>query len=97
MSDDRQGQAPDDRTADAARRSKDRDEMGRRAPEPPLATRLGQIGVLGWIIVGPMLLGTWVGRLADRHFGTDIFFTAPLIMIGAGIGLWSAWKWMHRQ
>jgi len=26
-----------------------------------------------------------------------VFFSAPLLMIGAAFGLWSAWKWMHRQ
>ena len=30
-------------------------------------------------------------------FGTGIFFSAPLLMVGAAIGFWSAWRWMHRQ
>ena len=28
---------------------------------------------------------------------TGIFFTAPLIMLGAAVGMWTAWRWMHRQ
>jgi ATP synthase protein I len=83
--------------ADAARRSAEREEFGRRNPEPSLASRLGQIGILGWAVVVPMLLGVVVGRLADRHFESGIFFTAPAILLGAVIGFRSAWKWMHRQ
>ncbi|APZ51190.1 AtpZ/AtpI family protein [Salipiger abyssi] len=88
--------APDE-TARAARRSQERERLARETPEPSLGSRLGQIGILGWAIVMPMLLGVVLGRLADRHFDTGVFFTAPAIMIGAAIGLHAAWKWMHRQ
>lgn len=94
MTDDRETR---DRIAEAARRSVEREKLGRKTPEPSLGSRLGQIGILGWAIVTPMLLGVVLGRLADTHFGTGVFFTAPAIMIGAGIGLHAAWKWMHRQ
>lgn len=86
-----------DRIAEAARRSIDREQIGHDAPEPSLGARLGQIGVLGWAIVMPMLLGVVLGRFADRYFETGVFFTAPAILIGAAIGLHAAWKWMHRQ
>jgi predicted F0F1-ATPase subunit len=59
--------------------------------------RLGQIGILGWTVVVPTLLGLVLGHWLDRYFGTRVFFSAPLLMVGAGVGLWSAWKWMHRQ
>ncbi|MBN9671374.1 AtpZ/AtpI family protein [Roseibium aggregatum] len=86
-----------DHLAEAARRVAKRDEMSRKAPEPSLGSRLGQIGILGWAIVIPMLLGVVLGRLADRYFETGIFFTAPAILIGAAIGFHAAWKWMHSQ
>lgn len=86
-----------DLLAEAARRSEERDRLQRAAPEPSLGSRLGQIGILGWAIVTPMLLGVVLGRLADRQFDTGIFFTAPAILLGAVIGFHAAWKWMHRQ
>jgi len=86
-----------DHMAEAARRSAGREDMSRDAPEPSLGSRLGQIGILGWAIVLPMLLGIVLGRLADKYFDTGIFFTAPAILIGAAIGFHAAWKWMHRQ
>ena len=81
----------------AARLAAERNRRFREDPEPSFATRLGQIGVLGWAIVAPILLGVVVGRWRDWTLKTGIFFTAPLIMIGAAAGLWTAWRWMHRQ
>ena len=62
--------------------------------EPSVARRLSQIGVLGWIIVTPMLIGVFAGRWIDEKLGSGIFWTAPLLMLGAALGSWSAWKWM---
>lgn len=88
---------PDDRLAGAARQAAARAQMERADPEPSLGSRLGQIGVLGWMIVIPTLLGLVIGRWLDRLLATGIFFSAPLLMLGAGLGLWSAWRWMHRR
>ncbi len=65
-----------------------------REGEPSMGRRLAQIGVLGWIIVTPMLIGIFAGRWLDRTFHSGIFWTAPLLMAGAALGAWSAWKWV---
>ena len=65
-----------------------------REGEPSVARHLAQIGVLGWIIVVPILIGIFAGRWLDRTFGSGLFYTAPLLMLGAVLGCWSAWKWM---
>ncbi len=62
---------------------------------PSVARRLGQIGVLGWIIVTPMLVGVFSGRWLDQKFHTGLLWTAPLLMLGGALGCWSAWKWMN--
>jgi len=77
-----------DRIARAARQASLRERQGRDEPEPSLGSRLGQIGILGWSIVIPTLLGLVIGHWLDRHFGTGVFFSAPLLMIGAAFGLW---------
>ena len=38
-----------------------------REGDPSVARRLAQIGVLGWIIVVPMLIGVFVGRWLDQN------------------------------
>jgi ATP synthase protein I len=65
--------------------------------EPSVARRLSQIGVLGWIIVTPMLISVFVGRWIDAKLGTGIFWSAPLLMLGVALGCWSAWKWMKSE
>ncbi|KGU61678.1 F0F1-ATPase subunit family protein [Burkholderia pseudomallei MSHR465J] len=69
----------------------------RRDPEPSLGRRLAQIGVLGWTIVAPTLAALALGRWLDRMFATRVFFSAPLLMLGAALGLWLAWRWMKAQ
>ena len=84
------------RMAEAARKAANRARQGREDPEPSMGQRLGQIGVLGWTVVIPILLGVVVGRWMDRELETGIFFTAPFLLVGAAIGFWLAWRWMHR-
>ena len=91
----------DDRSPDgltkAVREQRDRRERWRTEGEPSMMRFVGQIGVLGWIIVVPALIGLFIGRWIDHRFGTGIFWSAPLLLIGVTIGFWSAWRWMHRQ
>ena len=65
--------------------------------EPSLGSRLGQIGILGWAIILPILLGIVIGQSLDRMFSTGIMFSAAFILLGAVAGMWSAWRWMHRS
>ena len=88
--------APDDKMGEAVHRAAERARRGAETPEPSLGARLGQIGILGWGIVVPILLALLFGRWLDRVLGTGVLFSAPLIMLGALVGFWSAWKWMHR-
>ncbi|AMK23020.1 ATP synthase subunit [Sphingomonas histidinilytica] len=85
-----------DPLAAAAREARRRAEQAARHPEPSLAARLGQIGVLGWMIVLPALGGALVGRLLDKRLHTGIEITAALLMLGAALGFWMAWRWMRR-
>ncbi|MEJ0069365.1 MAG: AtpZ/AtpI family protein [Pseudomonadota bacterium] len=78
-----------------ARLHRDRQRRWLREGDPSVARRLAQIGVLGWIIVVPLLIGVFAGRWLDRTFDSGLFCTAPLLMLGLALGCWSAWKWMQ--
>ena len=86
-----------DEITTAVRRQSERRQQWIREGEPSVARFVGQIGVLGWIIVTPILVGLFVGRWLDQKLGTGIFWSAPLLLVGVAIGCWSAWTWMHKQ
>ena len=88
--------APDG-MAETVRRERQRRETWLSEGRFSVARFIGQIGVLGWIIIIPSLIGLFIGRWLDHRFHTGVFFSAPLLMIGAGLGFWSAWRWMHKQ
>lgn len=77
------------------RRTVARLRRARAEGEPSVSWQLGQIGVLGWIVVTPALAGMFFGRWLDHQFSGGIFWTASLLFAGVALGFWSAWKWMH--
>jgi ATP synthase protein I len=89
--------APDeqDPLVKAARQHGERRIRWLRDGDPSVAQRLAQIGVLGWMIVVPTLIGVFAGRWLDQKFGSGLFCTAPLLMLGLALGCFSAWKWME--
>lgn len=86
-----------DGLADAVRKQQERRSRWLTEGEPSVMRFVGQIGVLGWIIVTPTLIGLFIGRWLDHRLGTGIFWSAPLLLLGVVMGSWSAWRWMHKQ
>ncbi len=86
-----------DAMAEAARKHEERQKLWRTEGEPSMVRFVGQIGVLGWIIVAPTLIGLFIGRWLDHALRTGIFWSAALLVLGVTLGFWSAWGWMHRQ
>jgi ATP synthase protein I len=80
---------------DSVRVRRKRHWLWRRDGEPSFGRQLAQVGVLGWMIVVPTLIGTFLGRWVDRHFATGIFWTGPLMLGGLALGCRGAWRWMH--
>jgi ATP synthase protein I len=79
------------------RRRRDRRQQWLREGDMSVGRRLAQIGVLGWIFVVPTLAGLFLGRWLDTRLEAGIFWTAPGMVLGLGIGFWTAWKWMNTQ
>ena len=74
----------------------ERRQRSLREGTPSVARQLAMIGVLGWIIVIPMLVGLFVGHWLDHKFHLVAFWTAPLLLLGLVLGCRSAWKWMDK-
>lgn len=86
-----------DGMAEAVRTQRRRQRRWSTEGEPSMVRFVGQIGILGWMIVAPALGGLFVGRWLDSMFGTRIFWSAPLLLLGVAAGCWAAWRWMHKQ
>jgi ATP synthase protein I len=81
---------------EAVRTRRERRERWQREGERSIGQNLAMIGVLGWTIVTPTLIGIFLGRWIDRTFGSGIFWTLGLLVAGLTLGCWLAWQRMHR-
>jgi ATP synthase protein I len=70
---------------------KARREEWERTGELPLGT----MGRFGWTIVGPTLLGAFIGRWLDRTFHSGVFWSATLVFLGVAAGFYMVWKRMQ--
>jgi ATP synthase protein I len=82
---------------EAVERARRRREHWLRTGEWPLGRALAMMGRFGWTIVGPILLGAFVGRWLDRTFNTGVFWSAALVFAGAAAGFWTLWKTMNSE
>jgi ATP synthase protein I len=69
----------------------------RRNPSASVYAGLGMMGLVGWSVVIPTLLGTALGIwLDDRHPGTHSW-TLALLVAGLALGSMNAWHWVSRE
>lgn len=57
---------------------------------------LGMMGLIGWSVVIPTLLGAALGIWLDKQ-QDSYSFTLALILVGLCIGCTNAWYWMNNQ
>lgn len=58
---------------------------------------LGMLGVVGWSVAVPALLGTAIGIWLDRSFPGQASWTLTFLLFGVGLGCVNAWYWVQRQ
>lgn len=58
---------------------------------------LGMMGLIGWAVVVPTLLGAALGRWLDKHYPSPHSWTLTLLIIGLIIGCWNAWHWVNKE
>jgi ATP synthase protein I len=58
---------------------------------------LGMLGVIGWSVTIPTLLGVALGFWIDRHFPSHYSWTLMLLFIGLMLGCLNAWYWVEKE
>lgn len=90
----------------AARETKFSRQVGEQAARKLRAQRhatqtiwsgLGMMGMVGWSVAIPTLLGAALGIWLDKHVHTSHSWTLALLAIGLGLGCWLAWYWVDKE
>ncbi len=58
---------------------------------------LGMLGIVGWSIGTPTLLGAFVGLWLDKRYPGPHPWTLTLLFAGLCIGCVSAWHWITKE
>ena len=69
----------------------------RRHPPWSLWRGLGFMGMVGWSVAMPMLLGALLGRWLDQALAPERSMTLVLMLAGLALGCWNAFAWVSRE
>lgn len=58
---------------------------------------LGMMGLIGWSVVVPTLLGAGIGIWLDRHYPGGRSWTLALLVAGLALGCLNAWLWVAKE
>jgi ATP synthase protein I len=58
---------------------------------------LGMMGLIGWSVVVPTLLGAALGIWLDNHHPGKHPWTLSLLVAGLAIGCLNAWHWVAKE
>jgi len=69
----------------------------RRNPAPGVWFGLGLMGIVGWAVVVPTLLGAALGLWLDSHYPGGRSWTLALLLAGLTLGCLNAWHWVSKE
>ena len=78
--------------AKAARKLK-----ARRNSTPGVWFGLGMMGLVGWSVAVPTLLGAALGIWLDKQHSGEHSWTLALLVAGLAIGCFNAWIWIAKE
>jgi ATP synthase protein I len=69
----------------------------RRHKERTVWFGLGMMGVIGWSVAIPTLLGAMLGIWLDQRYPGGRSWTLALLVAGLTIGCLNAWYWVSKE
>jgi ATP synthase protein I len=85
------------RLDEEVRRQRERRARAQRESGRSIGQDLALVGVIGWTLVIPALLGVYAGRALDRRFGSGVFWTLGLLVAGVVLGCVLAWQRLNKS
>jgi len=58
---------------------------------------LGMMGLIGWSVVVPTLVGAAIGIWLDKNYSGKHSWTLALLVAGLSIGCFNAWHWVSKE
>ena len=58
---------------------------------------LGMMGLVGWSVVVPTLLGAILGSWLDKRYPGPTSWTFAMLVAGLVIGCFNAWHWVAQE
>jgi ATP synthase protein I len=58
---------------------------------------LGMMGLVGWSVTAPSVVGVFLGRWIDQRWPSTVSWTLTLLLAGVGLGCATAWFWVKRE
>lgn len=58
---------------------------------------LGMMGLVGWSVAIPTLLGAALGLWLDGHYPSEHSWTLALLAAGLVLGCFNAWHWVAKE
>ncbi|WP_020503071.1 AtpZ/AtpI family protein [Lamprocystis purpurea] len=83
--------------ADAVGAKAARKLKAQRNPTPGVWFGLGMMGLIGWSVVVPTLLGAALGLWIDKQFPGTHSWALALLVAGLTLGCFNAWHWVAKE
>lgn len=74
-----------------------RKRQAQRNPTQGVWMGLGLMGMVGWSVVVPTLVGAALGQWLDRHYPGGRSWTLALLVAGLTLGCLNAWHWVAKE
>jgi ATP synthase protein I len=58
---------------------------------------LGMMGLIGWSVAIPTLIGSALGLWLDGHYPLSFSWTLTMLIVGLFIGCLNAWHWVEKE
>jgi ATP synthase protein I len=72
-------------------------KLSARRVRSPIWQGMGMLGLIGWSVCLPTLLGAWLGRWLDEHHPGAHTWTLALLVAGLCLGCANAARWLSQE